>query len=132
MPRTSTTWTATHRSCRAVDEIAWSRLPFRHFHRPARAVLDLGVLSSVGSDEVDLTDFRGARQSRGGGGLHHPTSEGLGHRLCIVLVEAEFTGDLAVPQVQPHQRAPGNPDPQWVVMPHDHRSGQVVPLLLAC
>ncbi len=86
--------------------------------------------SFVSSDEVDLVDFHRAGQGQGGEGLHHPTSEVLGHRLCIVLVEAGFVGDLTVAQIHPHQIEPGNPDPQWLVMARKHRPGQVIKLLL--
>ena len=90
------------------------------------------MLSFVSSDQVDLVDFHGARQGRGDGGLHHPTSEVLGQLLGIIFVDSQFMSDLAIAQIQPHQVQPGNPDPQWLVMARKHRSSQVVKLLLTC
>ena len=82
------------------------------------------MLPFVSSDEVNLVALYRARQGWCGRGIHHPTSQVLGHRPRIIFVEVEFMGNLTVTQIQPHQIQPGDPDPQRLVVPQTpSRSG---------
>src|SRR3954454_12351096 len=50
----------------------------------------------------------------------------LGHGLHIRPVEAQLLGNLAVREVQAHEVQAQHPDPQRLVMPGQHRAGEVV------
>jgi hypothetical protein len=59
----------------------------------------------------------------------HTLAQRCGHRLCLVLVQIQFGGDLLVRQVQAHHVRAHDPDPQRLVMPFVHRPRQIVELL---
>lgn len=68
--------------------------------------LDFIVLAFMPRNDVYLIDFNGARQDRGGGRVHYPTSELLRHLLGIIFVDAQFMGNLAIAQIQPRHPHP--------------------------
>jgi hypothetical protein len=49
-----------------------------------------------------------------------------GHLLHIVYIQVQFLGDLAIGQIEPHEIQAQNPRLQWLMMPFENRTGQVI------
>src|SRR4051794_25801991 len=58
-------------------------------------------------------------------------AEVLGHRLHVRGVQAQFLRDLPVGEVQPPQVEAQNPHAQWLMVPAQHRAGQIVEASMA-
>src|SRR3954451_22645191 len=99
--------------------------------RPGRPFYHLSRLALVPSHDVDFIDPSGALQLRDGSACHQPLAEVLGHRLHVRGVQAQFLRDLPVGEVQPHQVEAQNPHAQWLMVPAQHRAGQIVEASMA-
>src|SRR5215218_10033007 len=64
------------------------------------------------------------RHLRGLGG--QAVAQLLRHGLHVRPAKAQLPGDLLVREVQPHEVEAQHPHPQWLVMPGQHRAGEVV------
>src|SRR3954464_39068 len=83
-------------------------------------------LALVPGHDVDLVDLDLARQLHRGSLGGQAAAQLLGHGLHIRPVEAQLLGNLAVREVQAHEVQAQHPDPQRLVMPGQHRAGEVV------
>ena len=50
----------------------------------------------------------------------------LRHDLHVRTVQTQFQRDLPVGKVQTHEVEAQHPDPQWLVVPGQHRAGEVI------
>src|SRR3954463_7034725 len=91
----------------------------------------LGRLALVPGHDVDFIDLSGVVQLRDGSACHQPLAEMLGHRLHVRGIQAQFLRDLPVGEVQPHQVEAQNPHAQWLMVPGQHRAGQIVEASMA-
>src|SRR3954451_19732835 len=98
---------------------------------PAAPFSHLSRLALVPSPDVDFIDLSGALQLRDGSACHQPLAEVLGHRRHVRGVQAQFLRDLPVGEVQPHQVEAQNPHAQWLMVPAQHRAGQIVEASMA-
>src|SRR3954453_14693666 len=98
---------------------------------PAAPFYHLSRLALVPSHDGDFIDRSGALQLRDGSACHQPLAEVLGHRLHVRGVQAQFLRDLPVGEVQPHQVEAQNPHAQWLMVPAQHRAGQIVEASMA-
>src|SRR3954447_16416175 len=98
---------------------------------PAAPFYHLSRLALVPSHDVDFIDLSGAFQLRDGSACHQPLAEVLGHRLHVRGVQAQFLRDLPVGEVQPPQVEAQNPHAQWLMVPAQHRAGQIVEASMA-
>ena len=77
-------------------------------------------------DDIDLITLNGSLKDWGGLAIDDPFPELGGHALNVVLVQVEFSGDLRVRPVQPHEIETPDPGAQGEVMTFPDRPRQVV------
>ena len=76
--------------------------------------------------DVDLVDLHRTFQCRYRDLGRQPVAQLLGHELHVRAGEPQLQGDLPVGEVQAHEVQAQHPDPQRLVMPGQHRAGEVV------
>ena len=75
---------------------------------------------------VDLVDLDQTLEFHLGGLGDEAFPQARGHRLDVVLIQIQFSGDLKIGEVQPHEIQAQYPDPEWLMMAGQDRPGQVV------
>lgn len=75
---------------------------------------------------IDFVTFDLAAESLHGLALDDPFAELRGHDLGVVGIKIQPLSDLFIRKIQSHEVETENPDPQWLVMAGEDRSGQVV------
>ena len=96
--------------------------PFGHFLR----------LPFVASRDVNLVDCNFARQLNRWHFGDQAAAQLLRNGLHVRSIQAQLKGDLPVGKVQAHEVEAQHPHPQRLVVPGQHRSGQVVEAPSAC
>jgi len=95
-------------------------------HRPGRPFGHFFWLPFVPSYDIDLVDLHFALQLHRWHLGDQATAQLLRHRLHIRDGQAQLTRDLPVGKVQAHEVKAQDPHPQRLVVPGQHRAGQVV------
>jgi len=87
---------------------------------------DFFRLALVPGHDVDLVDLHLALQFHRRSFGNQPGAQLLRHGLHIRSIQAQFQGDLPVGKVQAHEVEAQHPHTQRLVVPGQHRAGQVI------
>jgi hypothetical protein len=80
----------------------------------------------VPGHDVDLVDLHLTFQCCCRDPGHQPVAQLLGHELHVRAGEPQLQGDLPVGEVQAHEVEAQDPDPERLVVPGQHRAGEIV------
>jgi len=80
----------------------------------------------VPGDHVDLVELDHALKPHRGDLGNEALPQLRGHRMDVVLIQAQFPGDLQIGEVQSHEIQAQDPDPQRLMMAGQDRPGQVI------
>lgn len=77
-------------------------------------------------DHIDLVDLDHAFKFHLGRLGNEALPQARGHRMDVVLIQAQFPGDLAIGEVQPHEIQAQHPDPKRLMVAGKDCPGQIV------
>ena len=75
---------------------------------------------------VDLVDLDHALELHRGGVGDKALPQARGHRLDVIRIQIQFSGDLKIGEVEPHEIQAQYPNPKRLMMAGQDRPGQVI------
>src|SRR6185369_5009883 len=87
---------------------------------------DRGRLALMAGYDVDLVNLHFTSQRCRWDLGRQSVAQLLGHELHVRAGEAQFLSDLPVGEVETHEIQAQHPDPQRLMMPGQHRAGEVI------